>query len=167
MNREVLNFAAIGLAILAVVTGVVLYLNRGAYVELEGSVQNVRVQAMDKERSVVVIDFRFVNSSDYPFVVRTVRVFLDDADGNRLEGTLVADSEAARLFEYFPLLGEKYNKSLIIRNRVESRESMDHMICALFEAPDSTVELRQRVLIRIEDVDGAVSEIVEEPERNQ
>ena len=167
MNREVLNFAAIGLVILAVLTGVVLYLNRGAHVDLEGSVQRVRWEAMDKESSAVVVDFRFVNSSDYPFVVRTVRVFLDDADGNRLEGTLVADSEAARLFEYFPLLGEKFNKSLIIRNRVEPRESMDRMICARFEAPDSAVDLRQRVLLRIEDVDGAVSEIVEGPQRNQ
>ena len=165
MNREALKYAGVGLVVVIGLVAGVLYWTRGAHIELRGSVQQVRVQAMDERSSVVVIDFRFVNPSDYPFVVRTAKVFLELSDGARLEGMPVSDVSAKRLFEYYPLLGQKYNRSLLMRDRVESRETMDRMICARFEVPDSTVELRKRLIVRIEDVDGAVSEIVEEPEK--
>lgn len=163
LSREVLKFAGFGLGFLIIATAVVLFLNRGSHVVLEGSVQKVRIQSLEERSSVVVIDFRFVNPSNYPFVVRTVDVAMIDHDGNRHEGIAIADVDAQRIFQYYPLLGPKYNRSLILRDRVEAKQSLDRMISARFDLPDSAVQLRKQLIIRVEDVDGTVSEIVEEP----
>ena len=114
---------------------VVLWANRGAHVVLEGSIQKVRVQAMDSKSCVVVADFRFVNPSDYPFVVRTVEISMVDADGNRLQGSTVGEVDARRLFEYYKMLGPKYNESLIIDDRVEPKESLDRMVVRAVRGP--------------------------------
>ena len=58
---------------------------------------------------------------------------------------------------------EKLNPVLKIRDSVEPHQSMDRMICANFDVPDSTIETRRRIIIRVEDVDGVVSEIAEAP----
>ncbi|MCP5117940.1 MAG: hypothetical protein GY953_44555 [bacterium] len=162
MTRDILKFAGVGIGIIIVVVAIILFMNRGAHVVLEGSVQKTRVLGVDDRSALVVVDFRFVNPSDHPFIVRHATVILEDREGNHHEGSYVDESSARRVFEYYPLLGPKYNETLKVRDRVESRESLDRMICARFEVPDSTVETRQRLIIRVEDVDGAISEIVDE-----
>lgn len=165
VSRDLLKYAGFALLILVVLVSVILFWNRGSHVVLEGSVQKVRIQPLEERSTVVILDFRFVNPSNYPFVVRTAEVFLVDADGNRHAGMTIADVDSERIFQYYPLLGPKYNRSLILRDRVESKQSLDRMISARFDVPDSTVQLRKHLVIRVEDVDGAVSEIVETPNR--
>jgi hypothetical protein len=165
ISRDVLKYAGVGLVVVLAFAGVILFLNRGAHIELRGAVQKVRSQALEERSTIVIIDFRFVNPSDYPFIVRDVKVSLVDADGNRHEGATVADVDVTRVFQYYPLLGPKYNRSLILRDRVESKQSLDRMIAARFDLPESAVQLRKQFLIHAEDVDGAVSEIAEGPLR--
>ena len=86
----------VGLLVVAGGVGGVFYMQRGAHVELKGSVLKVRTQAMDEKSSVAVIDFRFVNPSNYPFVVKEVTVSIEDKDGNRLEGQPVSELDARR-----------------------------------------------------------------------
>lgn len=160
MDREMLRYSGIGLLVAAGLVAGVLYWNRGAHVVLKGSVQKVRTQAMDERSVVVVADFRFVNPADYPFIVRDAKLFLEDHAGKRLDGMPIGEVDAERLFRYYPLLGPKYNRSLILRDRVEPREAMDRMIAARFEIPEPDVKTYRRLIIRVEDVDGAVSEIV-------
>jgi len=167
MDRQLLKYAGIGALIIVAFVAGILYWTRGAHIQLKGSIQMVRTQAMDERSSVVIVDFRFVNGSDYPFIVRDATVFLEDARGNMLKGSSVADVQAARLLEYFPLLGQKYNESLIIRDKVAPGESMDRMICARFEVSELALQYRRRLVIRIGDVDGAVSEIVEERPKDE
>jgi len=162
MHREFFRYIALGLLIAAALVAAVLYLNRGAHVVVKGSVQKVRTQAMDERSVVVVADFRFVNPSDYPLIVRDARLLLEDAHGKRIEGMMVGEVDAERLFRYYPLLGPKYNRSLIARDRVEPREQTDRMIAARFELPEGAVRSCRRLIIRVEDVDGAVSEITAE-----
>jgi hypothetical protein len=162
MNRDLVRYAGLGALIVAVLVAVVLYWNRGAHVVLEGAVQKVRTQEMDERSVVVVADFRFVNPSDYPFIVRDTRLLLEDAGGKRLEGMMVGEVDAERLFRYYPLLGPKYNRTLIVRDRIEPRQSMDRMIAARFEIPETAVKTYRKLIIRVEDVDGTVSEIVTE-----
>lgn len=164
MNRDLLKPIGIAAAALVVFVAVVLYLNRGSRVVLEGSIQSVRVQSMDEKSAVAVIDFRFVNPSDLEFIVRGVTIWMEDSQGVRYEGMTVAEGEVDRLFEYFPLLRPKYNPVLKMRDGVRSGESMDRMVCARFEAPASVLETRRGLTIRVEDVDGLVSEIAEERE---
>ena len=150
-----------GLVVVAFGIGGVFYMQRGAHVELKGAVLKVRTQAMDETSAVAVIDFRFVNPSNYPFVVREVVVSIQDKDGKTLQGLPVSELDARRLFQYYPQLGQKYNDSLMMRDKIMGRQSMDRMIVARFEAPEATVESRGKLTVRIVDVDGPEAELQE------
>ncbi len=131
------NLSAIGIGLVVVICAVafIFYIQRGAHIELKGSVLKVRTQAMDESSSVAVVDFRFVNPSNYPFVVQEVNVSIVDKDGKTVDGMAVSELDARRLFQYYPVLGQKYNDSLLIRDKIPGRASMDRMIVARFEIP--------------------------------
>ena len=160
-SRQVLIGFAIGLVVIAILIAGFLYITRGAHVVIEGSIQKVRTQAMDERSCVAIADFRFVNPSDHPFVVRSVTMIIEDKDGNRHEGSFVADVDAKKIFDYYKTLGPKYNDSLLPRERIPSRESRDRMAAARFEVPQAVVESRRSLMVRVEEVDGGISEIVE------
>ena len=150
-----------GLLVVAAGIGGVFYMQRGAHVELKGGVLKVRTQAMDEKSSVAVIDFRFVNPSNYPFMVKEVTVSIVDKDGKTLEGQPVSELDARRLFQYYPQLGQKYNDSLMMRDKIMGRQSMDRMIATRFEETEATIEGRKKLTVRIVDVDGPVAELQE------
>src|SRR5947208_4635873 len=155
------NPVALGVGLLAVVIGIagVFYMQRGAHIELKGAVLKVRTQAMDEKSTVAVIDFRFVNPSNYPFVVKEVTVSIVDKDGKTLEGQPVSELDARRLFQYYPQLGQKYNDSLMMRDKIMGRQSMDRMIATRFESPEATLESGRKLMVRIVDDDGPVAEV--------
>jgi hypothetical protein len=157
--RRLLPFLLIGLAAAAAIVGVGLYLNRGSHIRLEGSVQKVRTLAVDENNSIAFIDFRFVNPSNFRFLVNRVKVILIDKDGREIEGTSIAEVDARRLFEYYPTLGQKYNSTLVIRENIPAGQSMDRMISAQFPVPESVLQERKGLRILIEEVDRAVAEI--------
>jgi len=152
---------AIGLLVVAAGIGGMFYVQRGAHIELKGSILKARTQAMDDNSSVAVIDFRFVNPSNYPFWVKQVDVTIEDKDGKTLEGSLVSELDARRLFQYYPQLGQKFNDSLVMRDKIAGRQSLDRMIAARFEVPESALESRRKLVIRIVDVDGPEAELQE------
>jgi hypothetical protein len=154
-------FLLVGIAAASALVGVLLYWNRGAHIELKGSILKVRTLATDPTSAVVFADFRFVNPADYPFVVRKVEVTIEDASGQSIEGTGVADVDAKRLFEYYPALGQKYNPSLLMNDKIPPRQTLDRMIAAQFRVAEEKLQARKALRIRVEDVDGAVSEMVE------
>jgi hypothetical protein len=121
----------------------------------------VRTAPLDEGSSVAVLDFRVSNPADYPFVVRTVTVTVEDASGNRVDGETISEMDAKRMFEQLPLLGQKYNDSLIMGNRIAPHATEDRMIAARFEEPEAKLDSRKRMLIRVDEVDGAVQEISE------
>jgi hypothetical protein len=65
------------------------------------------------------------------------------------------------LFQFYPVLGQKFNDTLRARDKIGARQSMDRMVAVRFELPESAVAARKNLRVRIEDVDGAVSEIAE------
>ena len=161
MRKEILPYVALGGVVVAIVVGVVFYVQRGAHLELKGSIQKVRTLALDDSSSLAILDFRFVNPSDYRFIVRQVEVSMEDKNGNVLAGSRVSEVDAKRVFEYYPLLGQKYNETLLVRTKIAPHQSMDRMVAARFEIPEKLLQDRKQLRIRVEDVDGAVSEIVE------
>jgi len=161
LRKEILPYVALGVVVVAIVVGVVFYVQRGAHLELKGSIQKVRTLALDDSSSLAILDFRFVNPSDYRFIVRQVEVSMEDKNGNVLAGSPVSEVDAKRVFEYYPLLGQKYNETLLVRTKIAPHQSMDRMVAARFEIPEKLLQDRKQLRIRVEDVDGAVSEIVE------
>ena len=160
MNRI---FLLVGLIVATAIVGIVLFLNRGARVRLTGDIQKVRNHILDENATLVVADFRVTNPSSVPFVVRSVDVILERADGAASEGSTISEIDAKRVFEHAPEIGQRFNSSLIAREQIRPQETMDRMIAARFELPLAKVENSQTLRLRITDVDGAVSEIITSP----
>jgi hypothetical protein len=161
MSRTLVVTMAVGAVVIAAAVAGVLYMQRGAHIDLPGKVLKVRMAPLDENSAVVVLDFRISNPADYPFVVRTVTVLSEDVAGNLAEGATVSETDARRMFELLPLLGAKYNDTLIMRDRVAPHSSQDRMVAARFEAPEAKLASRKRFVLRIEEVDGKVVEIPE------
>ncbi len=166
MTKNILKMAGIGLALLGVVVAVIFFANRGSQIRLDGSIQQVRVQAMSPNSCVVIVDFRFINPADYPFVVRDATLHLKVDDEPPVKGAPVSVNSAKQVFDYYskvnPDLGVQYNEMFRARDRVEPNESLDRMLMARFDIPASEAEARTGLTVRIEEVDGAVTEIHEE-----
>lgn len=153
----------IGLALVGLALGTILYTNQGSRVVLEGSIKKVRTHEADASSSVAIIDFRFANPARYPLVVRSVDVILEGSapDSKPIAGFVVADGDAKRFLEAYPDLGPKYNDSLKIRDRIGPGTADDRMVTARFDVPVAELERRKRFRVRVLDVDGAMSELVE------
>jgi len=158
-----LSPAALGGGLLVVVCGIAFtfYIQRGAHIDLKGSVLKVRTLPMDESSSVAVVDFRFVNPATAAFVVQEVNVSIEDKDGKTVDGAVSSELDARRLFEYYPALGQKYNDSLLARTKIPPKASMDSMIVARFEVPESVLASRKNLTVKITDVDGPEAELQE------
>ena len=161
MSRTLLVTFAIGIVIIAIAVAGVVYMQRGAHIELPGTILKVRTAPLDDQSAAAVIDFRVTNPSDYPFQVRSVTVVPESQSGAQTEGATASEMDAQRLMAGVPLLGEKYNPSLMVRERVPPRTTLDRMIAARFEVPDSQLQARKRFLVKIEEVDGLVQVLSE------
>jgi len=159
-NNFVIAFG-IGLACIAAAVFGIFFIQRGAHMELPGKVLKVRTAPLDENSSVAVLDFRATNPSDVLFVVRTVTVEMEDKDGNKYLGQVAADTDAKKLFDAIPLLGEKYNDTLLMRDKIAAHTTQDRMVAARFEAPIDRLEARKRFVIRVEEVDGKEFELSE------
>ena len=68
-NKDNILYYLLGLVAAGLVVGALLYSARGARVELKGSILKVRTHASDETNSIAIVDFRFVNPSNYQFMV--------------------------------------------------------------------------------------------------
>ncbi|MCC6295024.1 MAG: hypothetical protein IT164_20395 [Bryobacterales bacterium] len=158
------KFAAIGLLIAAAAAGAIFYFNRGSQIRIEGSMKKVRMQKLYENSTLLVFDFRFSNPANFPFVVAEVTSECTLADGRKLEGELVTDADAKPIFAFHALtLGDKYNESLIRKSRVAPKTTEDRMIAMVYRTEPEPLEKRSGCVLRIRDVDGAVSTIAETP----
>ncbi|MFB3778285.1 MAG: hypothetical protein ACE141_11760 [Bryobacteraceae bacterium] len=152
-----------GIALVAAAVAWMFYIQRGAHMRLEGAVLKVRSLATDENSSVALIDFRVTNLADYVWMVRSVEVSVIDGQGYLVQGSTISDVDSARLFDYYPLLGQKFNSSLTPRTRIQPHQTIDRMIAARFEIPERDLQARKKLTIRVEEVDGGISEIEETP----
>ena len=52
------------------------------------------------------------------------------------------------MFEYYPALGQKYNDSLLMHDKIPARASMDRMIVARFEVPEAALQSRKNLTVQ-------------------
>ena len=161
MSKTFLAAFGIGLVCIAIAVGGIFYMQRGAKVDLEGKVLKVRTLALDENSSLAVLDFRIVNASDYPFMVRTVTVVMEGPAGGPMEGDTVSEPDAKRVFASVPALGTKYNDTLIMNDRMAPHASWDRMVASRFNVPEDKLQSRKRFIVRVEEVDGKIVEIAE------
>ena len=108
-----------------------------------------------------MIDFRVTNPSTTQFVVKDVDVTLDTSDGKTIEGSIFSEIDARRLFDYYKVLGTKFNATLLTRDKINSGETVDRMLAVRFTASDEGIQNRKAIHIVIHDVDGIQTEIIE------
>jgi hypothetical protein len=161
MSKNFLIAFGIGIVCVAIGVWLVVYMNRGAHVDLPGKVLKVRTAPLDEASAVAVIDFRVSNPANGPFVVRTVTVAMEDSAGAESVGQTVSEVDARQLFQVIPLLGQKFNDTLLMRDSIPPHNSWDRMVAARFEVPESKLEARKRLVVRIEEVDGKVFDLSE------
>ena len=154
-------FLGIGLVVVVLAGAGIFYMNKGAHLELVGSILKVRTLPIDENSSAVVIDFRFRNPSDYMFKVQTVEVTMTDAKGNAVDGAVISEVDSNGLFAYYPALGQKFNTSLLPRTKVKGGESMDRMLAARFELPEKALKERKGLRVHVVEVAGQEAEFVE------
>jgi hypothetical protein len=158
MSKTLMITFAIGIAVIAVAVGGIFYMQRGAHLTLPGKVLKVRTAPLDDNSSAAVVDFRVTNPSDYNFMTKSVTLVLEEPNGNQIEGQTASEMDAERLISGIPLLGQKYNDSLKERDKVPAHDTVDRMVAARFEVPESKLTGRKRFIVRIQEVDGMVSE---------
>jgi hypothetical protein len=154
-------FLGIGLVVVALAAVGIFFMQRGAHLELLGSILKVRTLPIEENSSAAVIDFRFRNPSDYVFKVQSVEVTMTDSKGNAIDGSVISDVDSNSLFAYYPALGQKFNPSLIPRTKIQGRESMDRMLAVRFEVPEKTIQQRKGLRIHVVEVGGPEADIVE------
>jgi len=159
MSKNFLMAFGIGIVCIAIAALWVVHMQRGAYIDLPGKILKVRTAPLDEASTVAVLDFRVSNPADYPFVVRKVTVALQDSAGAESEGQTVSEVDARQLFQVIPLLGQKFNDTLLMRDAIPPHSSWDRMVAARFEVPESALQARKRLIVRIEEVDGKVFDL--------
>ena len=161
MNKQVVVAGSIAVLLVAAVVSSILFSTRHNRVELNGTLLRVRTQAIDGDNTVVLADIRITNPSTQQFVVEDVQVLLQPQSGEAIPGDTFSETDAQRLFTYYPVLGKKYNPNLMIRQKINPGESIDRMVSVRFPGTEETFQKRKGLRILITDVDGAKTEIVE------
>jgi hypothetical protein len=161
MTKSVLGFTLIALC--AVGLGLFFFLeqNKGAHMVLEGSIKKVRVLELEKERSLLICDFRLKNPADYTFDVKQLTLDLTTAEGNVLEGMFAANNEAERIFEAYPALGQQFNPVLFTRQKIEPGQTVDRMVAVSYKVPVAVLESRTKLVLQVDEVNRMITKIEE------
>lgn len=151
-----------GLAAVGAGLGTYFYVQSDSHIEVRGSILKVRAHAPEERSVLAVIDFRMANPSIYQFWVQQVDTYVVTAEGHKIEGMQITEADTRKLFEWYPVLGQLFNDPLKMRERIPRKSQADRMIAARFEMPEEVFAKRKSLTVRIEEVDGQVSELTEE-----
>ena len=162
MGRGIVFFL-VGLGAVGAAIFGAFYMNRGSQMHLTGSILKVRSMA-DGDGAVVFADFRVTNTAAIPFVVNSVQMTMETPDGETASAVVLSKSDVETISKARRLLGPKYNDVLSIQDKLPPVQVVDRMAAGRFKFPPKFLETRKTLRLRIEEADGAVSEIVEKKE---
>ena len=152
---------AFGAAILviAILVWVGFANTKGNHLAPTGNIGKVRVQPLDDNLAMVVLDFNLIDDSDRPMIVRRMEASVELPNGEIVTGTPFAAADVQKVFRNYPLLGEQYNPPLKERDEVPPHGRIDRMVGISIQARPADVEKWKHITLRVEDVTGPVAEI--------
>jgi hypothetical protein len=106
-----------------------------------------------------VLDIRITNPADFAFGIKSTDIEVETAGGARTKGQFIPDADAKFLFQAYPVLGEKYNSALRVREQIPSGQQVDRMVAASFPLSEDALSARKSLTLRIVETDGAVTEL--------
>jgi hypothetical protein len=149
----------IGLAVVGLFVGGVLFKQRDTTPRLTGEITNVRTLGVEENASVAIADFRYTNDSKMLFIVQQTSMTVTDAAGQIREGRILSAADTNQLFQLFPALGPRAADTLIMKTRIGSGQSGLAMLAARFEISKGRLDGRQKLSLSVQEIDGAVSEL--------
>ena len=150
-----------GLAVLGLLLAGAFYIQWDAHMALDGRVMKVRTLNAVPEATIVLIDARLTNTSGYIYIVGETKVELEDQKGEKTEGTQIAETDADRLFEGYPALGQRFNPNLKMKDKLPPHATADRQFSVHFPFTAAQVAARKRFLITVRELDGLISQIAE------
>jgi len=161
VSKQFWMFLVIGLAVVGMGIGFLWIGTKGNHLELTGTILKVRIMPLSPTASLAIVDFRVVNPSDIPFVMKGATLTLEPASGEILDGMVVSKPDVENVFKYNPILGPKFNDVLGIKDRIEPHQRLDRMVGARFEIPEAQAEERKAIHLHVEELDGVTADFVE------
>ncbi len=159
MGRGVVGFL-VGLAVVGGAIAGFLYMNRGSHLQLKGEILKVRSIA-DDDGAIVFADFRVTNTAAVPFVVNGVQMTMETPEGEVATAVTLSKSDVEKIAKAYKFIGPKYNDMLSILDKLPPVDTIDRMAAGRFKFPPKFLDSRKTLRLRIEEVDGAVAELVE------
>jgi len=157
VDKRLLIPVLIGIAVVAVVVIFILTGTSGAHLQLEWKLVKPRVGALDENSTAVVTDFRIANVSDVRFVVGDVTATLTQANGDSVDGQVIARADVPQVLAFNRFLGNQYNPVLTIRDQIRPREMFDRMVAVRFEVPLAEAQKSRKMTLTLHEVDGLES----------
>jgi hypothetical protein len=154
MSKQFLIFLGIGILVVAIVLAFTWEGTKGAHLDLEGKILKVRTLATDEKNTIVVVDFRVRNLAKVQFMWGDGVVKIVKDDGKEVQGDTISRSDMERVFDYYKLLGPKYNEILVLRDRIAGGAMMDRTIGVQFPLPQAVVDQRRNLTLTLNDIDG-------------
>jgi hypothetical protein len=148
------NFAkafAVGLVAVVVAVGAILFMQRGAHMELTGTMKVRTVPTGDND-ALALVDLHITNPADYTFVVHNVTVTLETSAGEFPRG-IVSRTDAQRLFDSMPEAGP-FHPTLYTDAVIPARTTADYTLVAQFSAPEKILKDRKRFVVHIDEING-------------
>lgn len=156
---------AVAFGVAIVVIGIAIWLGfaetKGNHLAPVGKIGKVRVQPLDENSAMMVIDFNLRNDSDRPMIVRRIEATVQLPNGDSVTGEPFAAADVQKVFRTYPLLGEQYNPPLKDQDEVPPHGSIDRMVGINLSAPPAQVQNWKQVTLRVEDVTGAAAELIQ------
>ena len=155
MTKNLAIFVGVGVVVVAIALGVILYGTKGSHLEMKVEIVKIRTGVIDEHNVAAVLDIRLENLSDVPFVVREVTVTAEQPNGEKVEGNIISKSDFKQLLEYNKFLGKQFNEGLAVKDKIPPHQKVDRMIAVRFEIPQADLEKAKQIRLWIQDMDGA------------
>jgi hypothetical protein len=159
VSKQFLIMFGVGILLVTGAVFGILSSNKGSHLVLKGKILKTRTGALSDRDSILILDLRLENPSDVPFVVRQVEVSIDKPDGSTAQAAMISKMDLHQLFQFNRFLGDQYNDSLSIKDKVPPHASVDRMIAARFDVPIKDLEGSKQMHLSIQDLDGALFEM--------
>ena len=151
MNSTFAKALGIGIAAVAVIVGLILFMQKGAQVTLECQVK-VRTLATSDVESLVIADLHLTNPASYPFIIRDITVTLETDKGD-MARVVAARSDAERFFASTPQSGP-YHQAFFTKAPIAPGATIDYTALAAFPIPEQMIKDGKRLRITIVEIEG-------------
>ncbi len=157
MHKRLIVPVLIGVAVVAAAVVFILMGTQGAHLILHWSLVKPRLGALGDDASAIVVDFRFSNPSDVPFVVASVDMPVTKANGETVDGQVISRQDVGTVLQFNRFLGDQYNPVLVIHDRVAAHQTVDRMLAARYPITLADLQKARTLRITLHEVDGTDS----------